>query len=93
MMADYVDRQAAIDRFENLSYVDWNQGVSTTWADAFSECADMIRELPSADVVEVVRCKDCKHYDLAPNGFNGMCNRQYATFYAVDFCSYGEQKE
>lgn len=47
---------------------------------------------PSADVAEVVRCKDCKHYDLAPNGFNGMCNRQYATFYAVDFCSYGERK-
>ena len=51
-----------------------------------------IVELPSADAVDVVRCKDCKHYDLAKNGFNGVCNRQYATFYADDFCSYGERK-
>ena len=52
-MADYIDRQATIDRFENLSYDDWNQGVSTTWANAFSECADMIRELPPSDVQTV----------------------------------------
>ena len=52
-----------------------------------------IKAVPPADVVEVVHCKDCKHYDLALNGFNGMCNRQYATFYAVDFCSYGERNE
>lgn len=43
-------------------------------------------------LVEVVRCKDCKNYDLAPNGVNGSCNRQYATFYSWDFCSYGERK-
>ena len=47
-MADLIDRQAAIDRFENLSYADWNQRTSTTWANAFSECADMIRDFPSA---------------------------------------------
>lgn len=40
---------------------------------------------------EIVRCKDCVHYDLAKNGYNGQCNRQYATFYANDFCSYGER--
>ena len=45
---DTISRQAAIDMFQNLAYDDWNQGVSTSWADAYSECADMIRELPSA---------------------------------------------
>ena len=43
-------------------------------------------------LVEVVRCKDCKNYDLASNGVNGVCNRQYATFYSWDYCSYGERK-
>jgi len=41
---------------------------------------------------EIVRCRDCKNYDLAPNGVNGFCNRQYATFYSWDFCSYGDRK-
>lgn len=47
-MSDLIDRQAAIDMFQNMAYDDWNQGVSTSWADAFSECAEMIRDLPSA---------------------------------------------
>lgn len=41
---------------------------------------------------EIVRCKDCVHYDLAKNGYNGQCNRQYAVFTAYDFCSYGERR-
>lgn len=47
-MSDLISRQAAIDMFQNMAYDDWNQGVSTSWADAFSECAEMIRDLPSA---------------------------------------------
>ena len=51
-MGDYIERQAAIDRLQSLGYEDWNQGVMTSWADAFLECADIIGELPAADVVE-----------------------------------------
>ena len=57
--------------------------------------------LPTADVVEVVRCKDCKymcHYtdghlecrllsDLKP------IPTTYCTMNADDFCSYGERRE
>ena len=47
-----------------------------------------IENTPSADVVEVVRCKDCKH--------NDRCN-QYVLHYGDEcelaFCSYGERKE
>ena len=34
--------------FQRLAYDDWNQGASTTWANAYSEAVDMVRELPSA---------------------------------------------
>ena len=54
-MDDYISRQAAIDRFQNLAYDDWNQGASTTWANAYAECAEMVRDLPSADVQPVQR--------------------------------------
>jgi len=40
----------------------------------------------SADVVKVVRCKDCKHYDGRPCGIVGWYNT------ADDFCSKGERR-
>lgn len=58
-MNDLISRQAAIDMFQNLAYDDWNQGVSTTWANAFAESADMIKGLPSAQP-EQHYCRECK---------------------------------
>lgn len=56
--------------------------------------------VPVANVVEVVRCKDCKHYDIR----NAKCllhsenADQYSSgfnfeMYSKDFCSYGKLKE
>lgn len=50
---------------------------------------DMIKQEPAADVVEVVRCKDCKHRN--PNGWK--CLRDNLWHNMTDFCSYGERKE
>lgn len=48
-MTDLISRQATIDMFQRMAYDDWNQGTGTTWANAFSEAADMIEDLPSAE--------------------------------------------
>jgi hypothetical protein len=45
-------------------------------------------------VVEVVRCKDCEHYDSP----SGTCNHFGYYTYAPDvneddYCSYGERRE
>ena len=62
---------------------------------------DMIKREPAADVVEVVRCKDCKHWRHETDGmidhyecavFCGCYGKGYLTG-ADDFCSYGERKE
>lgn len=94
-MADYIERQAAIDMFQRQAYDDWNQGAGTTWANAFSEAADMIEDLPSADVAEVVRCKDCKHstewYRDRRRCFL-WCEDGISVF-EDGFCSYGERKD
>lgn len=42
---------------------------------------------PTADVVEVVRCKDCKYKERERCGLTRYTVREY------DFCSYGERKE
>ena len=62
----------------------------------------IIDRTPAADVVEVVRCKDCRHSTI--NG--GDCNRiivhyvrnevtelNEAKYIRLDYCSYGERKE
>lgn len=55
-----------------------------------------IRDIPTADVVEVVRCRDCVHWGGATYGF--ICRK----FSGIDtkicmgadhYCSYGERRE
>ena len=53
---------------------------------------------PTADVVEVVRCKDCKHCALTEEGeYNPediVCGYFMTDgMQADDFCSYGERRE
>lgn len=58
----------------------------------------LLKEAPAVDAVEVVRCKDCKHFyepDINPNR---RCKRGGSQvwdveFRADDFCSYGERKD
>ena len=44
-----IDADALKDRFQNLAYDDWNQGTSTSWADAYLECADIVDEQPTIE--------------------------------------------
>lgn len=61
----------------------------------------ILDRVPAADVVEVVRCKDCKHWYHETAGmiehyecsvFCDCYGRGYLTG-ADDFCSYGERKK
>ena len=66
-------------------------------AEGFVEADRVIREMPTVDAEVVVRCKDCKHYDM------GVCLKIYSDGNAhpeawqsrkpEDFCSYGERKD
>ena len=56
------------------------------------ECKQFI---PAADVVAVVRCKDCKHWDEIKHG-KGWCSGFAPSDVFTDydyFCSNGERKE
>ena len=62
----------------------------------------ILQEAPTVDAVEVVRCKDCKHYKEFRTKRNKQIMRLCCRMgkndmeYSVkpdDFCSYGELKE
>jgi hypothetical protein len=53
-----------------------------------------IDRLPTVDAVEVVRCKDCKHYMLwEDSDENKTCAKLIGLMVSdpEDFCSYGER--
>lgn len=50
------------------------------------------QQTPTADVVEVVRCKDCKY--LMFSDFYGECSQGHmGIVYPTDYCSIGKRKE
>lgn len=68
MMADLIDRQAAIDAIaEGITSLTISDGrgvfdhtVQIT-DEALSDCIQIINELPTAEP-EIIYCKDCKHF-------------------------------
>ena len=85
-MSEYIEREAA----EDAAGEAYLKGLNPEWA---------VRDVPTADVVPVVRCKDCVHWDDDPDtygadyGPKGKCMKSFETMCADDFCSYGERKD
>lgn len=91
-MAKYIKLDAIKARLEDL--VGWCQDLRKP---GLEQALAMLIEEPAADVAPVVRCKDCKHYDM------GVCLKIYSDGNAhpeawqkrkpEDFCAYGERKD
>lgn len=84
--AEYIDREAA-----NLALAE--QGFD------WDKAKQALASVPAADVVPVVHCKDCVHWDDDPDtygadyGPKGKCMKSFETMCADDFCSYGKRKD
>ena len=95
MAKEYIERQTLLHKIR--------------WASSAEEAVMSVRRIPAADVVEVVRCRECKYWgDEA-----GELQRSDGVLFARckvhnylldgrhtgwcptenDFCSYGERKE
>ena len=95
-MSKYIDADAL------LMELDMTEDLSAYDAIVFEE---MVKEQPTADVVEVIRCKDCKHRPyLDKDGFiepeNSICpcineDDPYYSWMPEDdwFCADGERRE
>lgn len=89
-MSRYIDADLAIDEIikDMCGVPDIDEGLST----AISE----LRLIPTADVVEVVRCKDCKHSKMAdyiPAKCPYFCKLMANCHSGDFFCSMGERRE
>ena len=70
----------------------FTQPVQSFYSMGWNSAIDAIMENePTVDAVEVVRCKDCRHY--YPDTLSCRNLICCANWYPEDFCSYGERKD
>ena len=97
-MAEYIEREALLNRMEKrLASLRKDYGDYDHYTDGFEEGCVAVEDADAADVLEVVRCKDCKHWDCygGEDSHKGDCNELVgldSCMYEDDFCSYGERK-
>ena len=80
MMGEYVKRSDALQAVGDVHPLDYNgQGI-----------VERIKAIPAADVVKVVRCRDCKHYNA---GFECLVEGYGIERPADWFCADGKRKD
>ena len=104
-MSDYISRQAAIEALaktmptpatpDGAGEFDHEIHIAD---EAFADAIRIIESLEPADVVPVVRCKECKHCYFAdnrvPDEQGWVCEINSSEPVNLNgFCSYGERKE
>lgn len=57
-----------------------------------SELVDTFAEVPTADVIKVVHCKDCRHYEYSTVYNKHFCNEYGGYVVENDFCSRAENR-
>lgn len=80
-MSRYIDADALLNRMpDDLPYK--------------ASVKRVVMQAPPADVVEVVRCKDCKHCIRLKDG-GSQCERIDGLLMTkpTDYCSYGKRRE
>lgn len=79
-MAEYIEREAA----KRLLVSDYAYAA-----------ADLLDKVPTADVVEVVRCKKCRFRKCAVESEGGVlvCLQSGMEIRKNDFCSYGKRRD
>lgn len=102
---EYIEREASLIRIRRLmkqitpieesrDMFFHDSGINGAITGALLE----VENIPAADVVEVVRCKDCKYYGWEQEPCHGRVERfckLHKGLVAVNketFCSYGERK-
>lgn len=81
-MAEYINREELLKDINDSVRFSTRNGVSAELRGAH-KITDRIRSAPACDVVEVVRCKDCKKREK--QCFDKILNDD-------DFCSNGERR-
>ena len=86
-MTQYIEREALLDDIDAAMK---NTGMGIIVRQALKR---YVKRQPASDVSEVIRCKNCKKYELMKSNGKHFCNEFGGFVTEEDFCSRGERKE
>ena len=96
-MAEYIEREAVYTAFANAGTDVLERASKLIYIAGFSyeHVIEILDDIPVTDVAPVVRCKDCKHYEIHKPKVLENCERNghIIPMKPDDFCSYGERKD
>lgn len=89
-MAEYIDRNYIVKAYIDLCKALSQKSKICPGADepTVKNVFAIVMHAPAADVVEVVRCKNCFYYKPF-----GECNNTGSTVKPDDYCSYGARMD
>ena len=90
-MAEYIDREAVMDAFAQRVKRSNNSDFASppTWNSAVG----IVERFPAADVVEVVRCKNCRMSMLCADERERYCTSTYTYKPSDYYCANGKVDE
>ena len=98
-MAEYIEKWSVVNRLIDIEnefqqYKPFH-GFEHAMYRKICEAEIAIGKTQATDVAPVVRCKDCKHYEIHKPKVLENCERKgyIIPMKPDDFCSYGERKE
>lgn len=93
-MKEYIERAIAVKKFENYRR-DCEEENDERAVQIFEDCVFELMDIPTADVEEVVRCKDCRYYQDAKINKKGflICPASGMEISETDYCSYGARMD
>ena len=94
MIAKYIAKEKLLQKLSRMIEYCKNDN-KVNGLTALFQVGDAIMDCPTADVVEIVRCRDCVHRDPEDKKCNGVFQAKGGIFQMDDddFCSYGERKK
>ena len=87
-MSKYIPLEGAKVSVMNTKAV-WAVGT----AEPYQKTIDVMKALDNLTTIDIVRCKDCKHWDKYKAIDVGCCLRIDYDTSTNDYCSYGERKD
>ena len=92
-MTDYIKREDAIEKFAGVTLIEYDKTTAES-PYSLSAAEKFFADVPSADVVEVVRCKDCVYREVKGAGMAHWFGCRIMEHNDDDwYCSYGERAE
>ena len=95
-MKEYIEKNSLLALVrERVNALRKEYGDYDHYTSGYDDCVDQIENFPAAEVVEVVRCKDCIRFVDNKEAFVTYCRRGLndITVRPDDYCSYGERND